>query len=74
MKVLLYSINYSPELTGIGKYNGELAVDFASRGIDTCIVTALPYYPEWEVHKAYKNGWAKQQGKGYCFSLPSLRA
>jgi len=50
MKVLLYSINYSPELTGIGKYNGELAADFASKGIDSYIVTAPPYYPEWEVH------------------------
>ncbi|MDP1007234.1 hypothetical protein, partial [Klebsiella pneumoniae] len=23
MKILLYGINYSPELTGIGKYSGE---------------------------------------------------
>ncbi|MBQ0725248.1 MAG: WcaI family glycosyltransferase [Cycloclasticus sp.] len=64
MKFLLYSINHSPELTGIGKYNGELAADFASRGIDTHIVTALPYYPEWAVHKGYKNWWSKQQDKG----------
>ena len=64
MKLLLYSINHSPELTGIGKYNGELAVDFASRGINTHVVTALPYYPEWEIHRGYKNGWSKQQDKG----------
>jgi len=64
MKFLLYSINHSPELTGIGKYNGELVTDFASKGIDTHVVTAPPYYPEWKVHKGYKNGWSKQQGKG----------
>lgn len=64
MKFLLYSLNHSPELTGIGKYNGELVADFASRGIDTHIVTALPYYPEWEIHEGYKNGWSKQQDKG----------
>lgn len=64
MKFLLYSINHSPELTGIGKYNGELAVDFSNRGINTHVVTALPYYPEWEIHKGYKNGWSKQQDKG----------
>ncbi|HGU1206099.1 TPA: hypothetical protein ACM69N_004816, partial [Escherichia coli] len=23
MKILVYGINYSPELTGIGKYTGE---------------------------------------------------
>lgn len=64
MKFLLYSINHSPELTGIGKYNGELVAYFAGRGIDTSIVTAPPYYPEWEVHKGYKNGWTKQQDDG----------
>jgi hypothetical protein len=25
MKILLYGINFAPELTGIGKYTGELA-------------------------------------------------
>ena len=24
MKILVYGINYSPELTGIGKYTGEM--------------------------------------------------
>lgn len=61
MRFLLYSINHSPELTGIGKYNGELAANFARRGIDTYVVTALPYYPEWMIHAGYKNGWSKQR-------------
>jgi len=64
VKFLLYSLNHSPELTGIGKYNGELAVDFVGRGIDTHVVTALPYYPEWEIHKGYKNSWSKQKDAG----------
>jgi len=25
MRILIYGINYSPELTGIGKYTGEMA-------------------------------------------------
>ncbi|EKD96978.1 MAG: hypothetical protein ACD_23C01156G0001 [uncultured bacterium] len=25
MKILLYGINFAPELTGIGKYTGEMA-------------------------------------------------
>ena len=32
MKILLYGINYSPELTGIGKYSGEQARWLASKG------------------------------------------
>jgi colanic acid biosynthesis glycosyl transferase WcaI len=64
VKFLLYSINYSPELTGIGKYNGNLAVNFASNGVNSHVMTALPYYPEWEIHKGFKNYWSKQQDKG----------
>ena len=31
MKILVYGINYSPELTGIGKYTGEMVEWMASR-------------------------------------------
>ena len=30
-KILLYGINFSPELTGIGKYTGEMAAWLAER-------------------------------------------
>ncbi|MBV1916342.1 MAG: WcaI family glycosyltransferase [Pseudomonadales bacterium] len=63
MRFVLYSINYSPELTGIGKYNGELAESLSARGIDTHVITAPPYYPEWEIHKGYRNRWSKQADK-----------
>ncbi|MCG2596840.1 MAG: hypothetical protein KBO59_04845, partial [Achromobacter sp.] len=45
MKILLYSINYAPELTGIGKYNAEMAEWLAARGHQVSVVTAPPYYP-----------------------------
>ncbi len=54
MRILIFGINYSPELTGIGKYTGEMGSWFAQHGHDVHVVTALPYYPEWEVHDAYK--------------------
>lgn len=54
MKILIYGINYSPELTGIGKYTGEMGSWLACRGHEVHVVTALPYYPEWEVHEQYK--------------------
>lgn len=59
MKVLIYSINFSPELTGIGKYNGELASCLVDSGIDTAVITAQPYYPEWRRHKGFGNWWSK---------------
>ena len=54
MKILIYGINYSPELTGIGKYTGEMGSWFAGQGHDVHVITAVPYYPEWEVHEKYK--------------------
>ncbi|MDU1889046.1 MAG: WcaI family glycosyltransferase [Dysgonomonas sp.] len=57
MRILIYGINYSPELTGIGKYTGEMATWMAKQGNDVSVITAMPYYPEWEIHPQYKNKW-----------------
>ena len=46
MKILIYGINFSPELTGIGKYTGEMASWLAAKGHDVRVVTAPPYYPD----------------------------
>ncbi|KQB51548.1 colanic acid biosynthesis glycosyltransferase WcaI [Pseudomonas endophytica] len=53
MKILLYGINYSPELTGIGKYSGEMAAWFAAQGHEVRVITAPPYYPDWKVWQGY---------------------
>ncbi len=33
MRILIYGINYAPELTGIGKYTGEMAEWLSAPGI-----------------------------------------
>jgi len=53
MKILLYGINFAPELTGIGKYTGEMAAWLAAAGHDVRVVTAPPYYPDWRVRPDY---------------------
>ena len=53
MKILVYSINYAPELTGIGKYNGELVSWLSQRGHDVRVITAPPYYPQWRIDPPY---------------------
>lgn len=55
MKILLYGINYSPELTGIGKYSGEMARWLAAQGHEVRVVTAPPYYPDWKVREDFAN-------------------
>jgi colanic acid biosynthesis glycosyl transferase WcaI len=47
--VLLYGINFYPELTGTGKYTGEMAEWLARHGHSVDVVTGHPYYPEWKV-------------------------
>jgi colanic acid biosynthesis glycosyl transferase WcaI len=54
MRILIYGINYAPELTGIGKYTAEMACWLASREHEVHVITALPYYPEWTIHPSYK--------------------
>lgn len=54
MRLVVYGINYAPELTGTGKYTAEMAEALAARGHDVRVVTAPPYYPEWRVAE----GWS----------------
>ena len=60
MKLILNSLNYSPELTGIGKYNGEMCPELVKRGVEVNAIVAPPYYPEWEVHSGYSQ-WSFKQ-------------
>jgi len=65
MKVLLYVINFAPELTGTGKYTGELAVWLAARGHKVRVVCAPPYYPQWAVSPPYAAiGWRRDLWQG----------
>ncbi len=57
MKILIYGINYAPELTGIGKYSGEMAAFFAAAGDEVEVITAPPYYPQWKIKEGYERGF-----------------
>ena len=71
MKILFYGINFSPELTGIGKYTGEMAQWFAQQGHDVRVITAPPYYPAWKVSENYKNAYVTEQWNGVTiFRVP----
>lgn len=45
--LLIFGINYAPELTGIAPYTTELAEHFAAQGHLVRVVTGVPHYPEW---------------------------
>ena len=61
MKILLYGINFAPELTGIGKYSGEMVEWLVQQGHQVHVVTAPPYYPQWQVQPPYSKWRFKKE-------------
>jgi colanic acid biosynthesis glycosyl transferase WcaI len=57
LRILIYGLNYAPELTGIGKYTGEMSAWLAERGHEVRVVTAPPYYPAWRIRDDYRGRW-----------------
>ncbi|MEH6827274.1 WcaI family glycosyltransferase [Parasphingorhabdus sp.] len=65
MKILILGINYAPELTGIAVYTAGLAQDLVARGHAVEVVTAPPYYPDWQVaagHSPWRYASDRQAG------------
>lgn len=48
LRLLVIGLNFAPEITGVGKYTGEMAAWLAGRGHAVSVVTTEPYYPEWK--------------------------
>lgn len=61
MRYLIIGVNYFPELTGIGKFSGEMGEYLALQGHDVIVITAPPYYPAWEVAQGYFRYWYKME-------------
>jgi colanic acid biosynthesis glycosyl transferase WcaI len=57
MKILICGINYAPDLTGIGKYTGEMGSWLVKNGHSVDVITGMPYYPQWKVSSTYKKKW-----------------
>ncbi len=64
MRILVYGINHAPELTGIGKYTGEMVQWLAARGHEVRVVAAPPYYPAWKVQEGYSASHYQVQQMG----------
>jgi colanic acid biosynthesis glycosyl transferase WcaI len=55
MKILVYTLNFSPEITGIGKYCGEMVEWLSQNNHEVRVITAYPYYPRWKVLNGYSS-------------------
>jgi hypothetical protein len=62
VKILLYSMNFTPELAGIGKYSGEMADWLAARGHEVRVIAAPPSFPHWAVFEGH-SAWAYRKSE-----------
>lgn len=65
--ILFIGYNFSPELTGIGKYSGEMMHWLAAQGHHCTVLTAYPYYPYWKVQEPYRKNrfWYKKEVENF---------
>lgn len=55
-RILIYAMNYAPEVAGVGRYAGEIGEHFAGSGHQVAVVTTIPHYPGWRPTAPYRNG------------------
>lgn len=63
-RILIIGINYSPELTGIGRYTGDMVNWLIEQGHKVTVVTAFPYYPQWKIQQPYSGKFYKKEISG----------
>jgi colanic acid biosynthesis glycosyl transferase WcaI len=54
MRILVLTINYWPEVTGIGAVVTRRCEFLAAAGHEVTVCTGMPYYPEWRIHAEYE--------------------
>ena len=54
-KLMMATPSYAPEMTGVGRYAGELAENLVDRGFHVTVVTTPPHYPGWYVRAPYRS-------------------
>jgi colanic acid biosynthesis glycosyl transferase WcaI len=53
--ITFISLNYAPEDSAIGLYSSQWVEFLESNGHNVTVVTAFPYYPQWEIYNDYKS-------------------
>lgn len=75
MRILLWSPNYAPELTGIPPLVTDAAEWLAARGHSVDVVTAVPNYPQRRIHDEYAGVlWRSEDRNGVRVHRSWLRA
>lgn len=51
--ITFIGLNYAPEDTAIGLYSTQMVEALTNAGAHVNVVTAMPYYPQWEIQAPY---------------------
>ena len=62
--IVIYGINYAPEIAGVGRYSGEIGAYLTAQGHRVGVVTAPPHYPGWRVQAPHQNRWVRESIAG----------
>jgi colanic acid biosynthesis glycosyl transferase WcaI len=63
VRIVVQSINFAPEVVGVGKYSGEMVNWLAGRGHHICVITTPPFNPHNQIWQGYQ-GWKYQEEFG----------
>jgi colanic acid biosynthesis glycosyl transferase WcaI len=70
-RVILYGMNFAPEIAGVGKYTGEIAEYLTGQKANVTVVTTPPHYPGWSVKDGYANSYSSETKNGMrVFRVP----
>jgi colanic acid biosynthesis glycosyl transferase WcaI len=65
MRILVLTINYWPEQTGIAALVTRRCEYLASAGHEVTVCTGMPYYPEWRIRPDYRGrAFSREEHKG----------
>ena len=61
-KILIYAMNYAPEIAGVGRFTGEIGAHLADLGHEVTVVTTPPHYPGWKLQAPYRAlRWSREK-------------
>ncbi|MEU9480430.1 glycosyltransferase [Streptomyces sp. NPDC048191] len=63
-RVLLVSVNYAPETTGIAPYSTGIAEHLTACGAEVDVLAGMPHYPGWRVYDDYRGQWRTVEHRG----------
>ena len=66
-RILFIGYNFRQNLRELVKYSGEMMEWMANYGHDCTVLTAYPYYPQWQVQEPYRKNrfWYTTEKKTY---------